>query len=164
MPPSNAKIIFILTIGVVSVSASAIFIRLAIEAVDNATIAFSLFLATSRLILASVVLIPNWFTLSRQKVPVQAYYYAVGAGFCLALHFATWITSLSYTSIAASTTLVTTNPLWVSLLGWWWFREKPTKLTFIGIFVALTGGLLIVLADQISVVLILTLYWAIAWL
>ncbi|MFO0149664.1 MAG: EamA family transporter, partial [Microcystis sp.] len=45
MPPSNAKIIFILTIGVVSVSASAIFIRLAIEAVGNATIAFSLFLA-----------------------------------------------------------------------------------------------------------------------
>jgi drug/metabolite transporter (DMT)-like permease len=33
-------------------------------------------------------------------------------------------------------------------LGWWWFREKPTKLTFIGIFVALTGGLLIVLADR----------------
>ena len=61
LPPSNAKIIFILTIGVVSVSASAIFIRLAIEAVGNATIAFSLFLATSRLILASVVLIPNWF-------------------------------------------------------------------------------------------------------
>ena len=148
MPPSNAKIIFILTIGVVSVSASAIFIRLAIEAVGNATIAFSLFLATSRLILASVVLIPNWLTLSRQKVPVQAYYYAVGAGFCLALHFATWISSLSYTSIAASTTLVTTNPLWVSLLGWWWFREKPSKLTFIGIFVALTGGLFIVLADR----------------
>jgi hypothetical protein len=81
LPPSNAKIIFILTIGVVSVSASAIFIRLAIEAVGNATIAFSLFLATSRLILASVVLIPNWFTLSRQKVPVQAYYYAVGRDF-----------------------------------------------------------------------------------
>jgi drug/metabolite transporter (DMT)-like permease len=33
-------------------------------------------------------------------------------------------------------------------LGWWWFREKPSKLTFIGIFVALTGGLFIVLADQ----------------
>jgi drug/metabolite transporter (DMT)-like permease len=148
LPPSNTKIIFILTVGVLSVSASAIFVRLAIEAVDSATIGFSLFLAASRLILASSVLIPNWFTLSHQKVPLQAYRYGVGAGICLALHFATWISSLSYTSIAASTTLVTTNPLWVSLLGWWWFREKPTKTTFIGIFVALMGGILIVMADR----------------
>jgi drug/metabolite transporter (DMT)-like permease len=73
--------------------------------------------------------------------------YAVAAGLCLSLHFATWITSLSFTSIAASTTLVTTNPVWVALLSWLWWKEKPTRLTMAGIAVALAGGILIALGD-----------------
>jgi drug/metabolite transporter (DMT)-like permease len=40
---------------------------------------------------------------------------ALGAGFFLALHFATWISSLEYTSVASSTALVTTNLLWIGL-------------------------------------------------
>jgi drug/metabolite transporter (DMT)-like permease len=73
--------------------------------------------------------------------------YAAAAGICLAVHFATWITSLSFTSIAASTTLVTTNPVWVALLCWLWFKEKLTRLTLLGIGVAFVGGVLIALAD-----------------
>jgi drug/metabolite transporter (DMT)-like permease len=73
--------------------------------------------------------------------------YAAAAGVCLAVHFATWITSLSFTSIAASTTLVTTNPVWVALLSWLWFKEKPTRLTVLGIGVAFMGGVLIALGD-----------------
>lgn len=69
--------------------------------------------------------------------------YAVAAGAFLAFHFATWITSLSYTSIAAATTLVTSNPVWISLLSWWWFKEKPTAKTAFGIAIALMGGILI---------------------
>jgi drug/metabolite transporter (DMT)-like permease len=38
------------------------------------------------------------------------------AGGFLALHFATWIASLDYTSVANSVILVNTNPLWVGLL------------------------------------------------
>jgi drug/metabolite transporter (DMT)-like permease len=74
--------------------------------------------------------------------------YAGAAGVCLALHFATWITSLSFTSIAASTTLVTTNPVWVALLSWLWFKEKPTRLTILGIGVAFVGGVLIGFGDM----------------
>jgi len=73
--------------------------------------------------------------------------YAGAAGLCLALHFATWITSLSFTSIAASTTLVTTNPVWVALLSWLWLKEKPNALTILGIGVAFGGGVLIALGD-----------------
>ena len=39
------------------------------------------------------------------------------AGICLALHFAFWITSLQYTSVAISTLLVCTSPLWTAALG-----------------------------------------------
>ena len=65
----------------------------------------------------------------------------------MALHFAFWITSLSYTSVAASTALVTTNPVWVTLFGWLFFREAPSGLTLLGIGIALLGGLLIGLGD-----------------
>lgn len=74
--------------------------------------------------------------------------YSAGAGVFLALHFAAWITSLSYTSIAASTTLVTTNPVWVALLSWVWFKEKPSGLTSLGIAIALAGSLLIGLGSN----------------
>ena len=41
---------------------------------------------------------------------------AVAAGFFLALHFASWIRSLEYTTVASSTLLVNTGPIWVGLL------------------------------------------------
>lgn len=39
------------------------------------------------------------------------------AGVLLAGHFATWIPSLSYTSVASSVTLVTAQPVWVALIA-----------------------------------------------
>ena len=40
---------------------------------------------------------------------------ALLSGVFLAVHFWSWIASLAYTSVASSTALVTTNPLWVGL-------------------------------------------------
>ncbi|MEC4854029.1 MAG: DMT family transporter, partial [Jaaginema sp. PMC 1079.18] len=68
-------------------------------------------------------------------------------GVGLAIHFAAWITSLSLTSIAASTTLVTTNPIWVALFSWGVFGEKLHKTTIFGIAIALFGGIVIALGD-----------------
>lgn len=39
----------------------------------------------------------------------------IGAGIALAVHFATWIASLDYTSVAISTLLVATTPIWTAL-------------------------------------------------
>lgn len=111
-------------------------------------VGFSLFLAASRLTLASLLLLPAWRNLRATQLSPGALRYAGAAGVCLALHFATWITSLSFTSIAASTSLVTTNPVWVALLSWLWLKEKPTNLTMLGIGVALMGGVLIALGDK----------------
>ncbi|MGK7875929.1 MAG: DMT family transporter [Xenococcaceae cyanobacterium] len=146
--PLQWQIGIILVIGVLAVSTAAIFIRLSIEAAGVRGIGFSLFLAASRLTLAAIILLPAWDSLRQTQVSPRGYYYAGGAGFCLALHFATWITSLSFTSIAASTTLVTTNPVWVAVLSWLWFKEKPTRLTVVGITVALLGCILIALGDK----------------
>lgn len=137
----------ILVIGVIAVSTTAIFIRLSLQAAGQSGVGFSLFLAASRLIIAAIFLLPAWRNFSQIQADPKAYFYAIGAGLTLAFHVAIWIISLSFTSIAASTVLVTTNPIWVSLLCWVWFQEKPTKLTIFGMAIALSGGILITLGD-----------------
>lgn len=145
--PSRWRIGIVLAVGIVGVSLAAIWIRLAFDTVvpDN-KVGFSLFLAASRLIVAALILLPTRKNLKLPTIKPQAYFMAIAAGFCLAAHFATWITSLAYTSIAASTVLVTTNPIWVGLFCWWWFKEKLTRQKIIAIAVALMGGIIMALA------------------
>ena len=145
--PLKWQVGLILVLGVFAVSMAAIFIRLALASSGVRGVGFSLFIAASRLSIASLLLLPAWRTLQPTQLNPGALRYAAAAGVCLAVHFATWITSLSFTSIAASTTLVTTNPVWVAILSWLWFQEKPTKLTIIGIGVAFAGGILIASGD-----------------
>ncbi|MEL4895958.1 DMT family transporter [Crocosphaera sp. Alani8] len=146
--PKTWQVTLILIVGILSVSSTAVFIRLALEASGKPGVEFSLFLAASRLIIASIILFPAWKTVVKNKVTNKAYYYAIVAGFSLAFHFVCWITSLSFTSIAASTTLVTTNPIWVALISWFWFKEKLKKVTILGIIISLSGGILIALGSN----------------
>ncbi len=148
LPPSPQKasplqVFGILVVGVFCVSTAAVFIRLALDAAGNPGVGFSLVLSASRLTLASIILLPTWAKLNRRPFQKRAIAYSASAGVLLAIHFATWITSLSYTSIAASTTLVTTNPVWVAILSWLWFRETLSLKTIVGIAVTLAGGLMI---------------------
>ncbi|MGB3613186.1 MAG: DMT family transporter [Elainellaceae cyanobacterium] len=136
-------VVGILSFGVFCVSTSAIFIRLALGAADVSGVGFSLVIAASRLALASLVLLPTWRRFRPQTYPPGTVTYSAIAGVFLALHFAAWITSLSYTSIAASTVLVTTNPIWVALLSWVYFRERLSGRVAIGIAVTLVGGMLV---------------------
>ena len=147
MKPKSWQVGIILAVGVLAVSTSAIFIRLAMAAAGKQGVDFSLFLAASRLSMAALILLPTWRKIETTNVNPKAYYYAIAAGICLAFHFATWISSLAFTSIAASTTLVTTNPIWVDLLSRFWLKEKLSRKTILGIFIALVGGILIALGD-----------------
>ena len=61
----------------------------------------------------------------------------------MALHFALWITSLSYTSIASSVILVTSNPLFVAIISYFLWGERLNKWMILGIVVALIGALFI---------------------
>jgi drug/metabolite transporter (DMT)-like permease len=145
--PLKWQVGLILVVGVFAVSTAAIFIRLTMDAAGVSGVGFSLFVSASRLAIASLLLLPAWRNLQPSQLSPGALRYAIAAGICLAVHFGTWITSLSFTSIAVSTTLVTTNPVWVALFSWLWFKEKPTKLTILGIGVAFMGGVLIASGD-----------------
>ncbi len=161
--PPPWRIRLVLAAGVVAISTSAILVRLAFQAADTQSIGFSMVLAASRLGLAALAMVvvtgltphppPNALADSDQPslqrspalatTPKQLYSLGIAAGLCLAIHFASWITSLAYTSVAASTALVTTNPVWVALLSWVWLGERPRRSTILGVGIAVLGGVLI---------------------
>ena len=63
-------------------------------------------------------------------------------GVLLAAHFATWIPSLRYTSVASSTALVSTQPVWAALMA----RAAGVRLprqVWVGIGIALAGVVLL---------------------
>lgn len=65
------------------------------------------------------------------------------AGVFLAAHLVVWFLSLEYTSVASSTVLVTSHPLFVGLLSALWIREPPTGREWAGIAVAVAGGVVV---------------------
>jgi drug/metabolite transporter (DMT)-like permease len=68
------------------------------------------------------------------------------AGAFLAAHFATWIPSLSYTSVSSSVALVATQPVWAALIAR--HRGEPIRRqTWIGIGLALAGTLVLTGVD-----------------
>jgi drug/metabolite transporter (DMT)-like permease len=71
---------------------------------------------------------------------------ALLAGLLLALHFATWIPALTYTSVASATALVATQPVWSALISRY-RGEAVARQVWLGIAVALAGALLLTGAD-----------------
>ena len=64
-------------------------------------------------------------------------------GFCLAIHFGAWITSLSYIPIATSVVLVNSHPLFVVIASFFFLGERPTRRSLIGTGVGLVGMIVI---------------------
>jgi len=138
--PINPLIILVL--GILGVSTGAIFARLA-DAPALVTAAY-------RLGLASLILIPlaAWKTRDELRhLSIQDIKLAVISGFFLALHFASWISSLDYTAIANSVVLVNTIPLWVGLLTPIITKDRLTRATIISIIVSVIGGVIIGFGD-----------------
>lgn len=63
---------------------------------------------------------------------------SVLAGVLLGAHFATWVPSLRFTSVAASTALVATQPVWAALIARLRGQQVPGQ-AWIGICIALVG-------------------------
>lgn len=64
------------------------------------------------------------------------------SGVFLGLHFATWIPSLVFTSVAASTALVATQPIWAAFIA----RARGVRISrgsWVGIWIALSGVLVL---------------------
>jgi drug/metabolite transporter (DMT)-like permease len=132
----------LLILAVLCVSVGSIFVRLAA--------APALAVAFNRIFLASVVVAPfaapslvrAWPALSSRRRLIL-----LASGISLGVHFATWIASLSYTSVAASVLLVNTAPLFTLFFSWWFLGERASKAVLIAMAVALTGAALIAAGD-----------------
>ena len=114
-----------------AVSAAAIFIRLA-EAPAVA-------IAFWRCALGAAVLLPPALVRKDRFPRGRALYAGIASGVALGAHFGFWISSLDYTSVAASVVLVSTQPVFVAVLAYLLFGEHTTPLSFLGIVVAIAG-------------------------
>ncbi len=134
--------------GVLAVSTAAIFIRYAQQDVP------SLVIAAVRLTLAALVLAP--VALARHRAEIHGLSrrelgLGLLSGFFLALHFATWISSLEFTSVASSVALVSTTPLWVAILSPLVLRESISRATVFGLALALLGGTVVGLSETCQI-------------
>jgi len=133
---------FALIFGTMAVSTGAIFARLA----D----APALVIAAYRVGIASLILAPVAWWKARDEIArlsLRDLKLAALSGFFLALHFASWISSLDYTSVANSVVLVNTNPLWVGLLTPLVVKEKIRRAMLVSIIISVIGGTIIGYGD-----------------
>jgi len=134
-----------LVFAILAASTSSIFIRYAQESAP------SLVIAAGRLTLATLILAPIALTRRRTELANlnrRDLFLALLSGLFLALHFATWISSLEYTTVASSVVLVSTVPLWVALLSPFTIKEPISRLVLIGMVLALVGGAIVGLSDS----------------
>ena len=66
------------------------------------------------------------------------------AGLFFALDLGFWHWSIVWTSVANSTLLANLAPIWVTLAGWFLWKQKVTGVFLVGMFVALTGMFVLV--------------------
>lgn len=131
-----------LGVAVASVSAVAIFIRLA----DTNPMTF----AAYRMLLAAVIVVLPTLIRARGEL------FGFGAseilllsisGLLLAAHFAVWTASLSFTSVASSVLLVTMSPIFVAAGSNLFLHERVKRTTIVAIAISLVGGCVLALGD-----------------
>lgn len=139
-PQPQTRVFWAIGIALLSVGAAAPMARMA--DVNALAIAFW------RCTIGSLAILPYlvWFrpTWPQGKSPALL----LAAGIALAAHFAFWLGSLDFTSVAASVVLVCTQPIFVTLLSRVFLREKTNAWALTGIGVAFCGVVLIATDGQ----------------
>ena len=145
---NNQKLIIspvhILFLGIVAVSTASVFIRFAQE--DTSSLMISAF----RMAFAFIIIFPLTIKLVLQQIHQivkKEWLLLFLSGTFLAFHFFSWITSLEISSVASSAVLVTTTPIWVSLVSPIFLREKVKLQTWIGLLIALVGVVTIAISN-----------------
>lgn len=125
-------------IGVISVSLSAIFVKL--SNADSGVIAFY------RMLFSIVIMLPLFLMKYQHELKhlsKRDWMFSSVAGIFLAFHFILWFESLNYTSVASSTVLVTMQPLFAFIGTYLFFKEKITLKTIVAGVIAVVGSVLI---------------------
>lgn len=137
LPPA-----LILLVAVAAVSTGAIFARLA-EAP-------ALVVAAYRCGIATILLLPLAWLRDRAAILAMSrreWGLSLAAGSFLALHFATWISSLDYTTVASSVVFVSTHPIWVGLLTPLVTSDRVSRMAAAAILISVAGGVVISAGD-----------------
>ena len=136
----------ILFIGVLAVSTSAIFVKLATA--QAGVIAFY------RLFFSVLLMLPIFLLKYRNELRLivkRDWILTIISGIFLAFHFIFWFESLNYTSVASSTVLVTMQPLFAFIGAYLFFKEVITVKAIISAIVAIIGSVIISWGDfQVS--------------
>jgi drug/metabolite transporter (DMT)-like permease len=133
---SRATTVALLVVAVLAVSSSGPLIA--------ASVVAPFAVAFWRNALATAVLLPVTAVRRRHEVralDARTVAWCALSGALLAAHFATWIPSLSLTTVAASTALVCTTPVWTALAG------RVPRATWAGIALAVAGAVVITGVD-----------------
>ncbi|WP_132058243.1 DMT family transporter [Halorussus amylolyticus] len=123
-----------LAVAIVAVSTSAILVRFS----DAPSIVKALY----RVVFTTLALAPFAATYYRddlRRLSASDFAIAVVTGVALAAHFATWFESLEWTTVAASVTLVQSQPLFVAIGAAALLDERITRQMVGGILVAVCG-------------------------
>lgn len=131
--------------GVLVVSTASILVRFA-----HGQGVPSLAIAAWRLAIAAVLLLPLLMLRSRPelgRLSRRDWGLAIASGVFLALHFASWIVSLEYTTVASSVALVTTNPIWLALFSVLVLRERMPASRLAAVALAMAGSGVVIWAD-----------------
>lgn len=137
---SPRRVWLVLSAALIAVSLAAIYIRLA----DAPGVVVALY----RMAIASLVMLPITLRgLRRTPLRRRSAWLTAAAGALLALHFAAWISSLTFTTVAASVSLASTSPLWMALMAWLFLGTAPTLGVLIGVLLAVAGAATIGFGD-----------------
>lgn len=134
----------VLTVSIAAVSTASILIRM--------SSAHPLAIAAYRMVISTLILAPLLILLGEtgdlRGLGRGALFKLVGVGLFLALHFATWISSLSLTSVVSSVVLVHLDPIIVASLSHLILGERMTRRMLLGIMMAMFGAAIIALGDM----------------
>lgn len=135
-----AKVYGILFFGVLALSSSAIFVRLA--QAPSGTLAFY------RMLLTAVCILPLLMGSRRERQELRDWErkewgMAALAGAFLGAHYIIWFESLRFTSVASSIVLVTLQPLFSILFGRLLLKEKTDRAQLLGCVLAIAGSIVI---------------------
>lgn len=133
---------FALIVGVIAVSASAIFVKF--SDAPSGVIAFY------RLLFSVLFMLPVFLMKYVKELALisgRDWLYATLAGVFLAFHFILWFESLNYTSVASSTVLVTLQPLFAFVGTFLFFKERFSLKAILCAVAAIVGSVIISWGD-----------------
>lgn len=130
----------LLTVGVLALSTSAIFVMLATAPAP--------IIAFYRMLFSSVLLLPFILLKKSAKAQIRSFtkkqwLYSFWAGVLLASHYVLWFESLRFTSIASSTILVTLQPIFSFIGAYWLFKERVQNAALLAGVIAIAGSFIV---------------------